>query len=317
MATHRKNQRFIYKTRGVCTPEIHFQINHDTISNIRFVGGGCTGFTNLVSRLLTGRPVDEVMQLVDGIDCRNNTSCPDQLALALEAFRTDNLPPADSFNLVEDSADKTHIGIVGDLSGKPTALKKVVDATAHAGVETIFCLGNITGNSARNQETIALIRKLKIAAIQGKIDWDYARGAEGAQFPSLEKKERDWLVQQPQVRSFSLGGKKGVAFFGDFIRTLPGFSDFEPYALEMNMICGLTDFMRDETVFPALEAMTPQFQADIILFGQAEEWGHWHVGGKDIIRVGPIGESDAPVWGLIESIAGNLHFKINGERSRH
>ena len=40
--------------------------------------------------------------------------------------------------------------------------------------------------------------------------------------------------------------------------------------------------MQDETVFPALEAMIPQFQADIILFSQMKIWGSWHVGGKDL-----------------------------------
>lgn len=317
MATRSKKQRFIFKTRGVCTPEIHFQINNDIITDILFVGGGCTGFANLASRLLNNRPVDEVIRLVDGIGCRNNTSCPDQLALALEAFRTGSLSPVDSINLAEEPLDRTRIGLIGDLAGTSRGLKKVAEAAAQAGAETIFCLGNVTGNSIHNQQTIALIRKLKITAVQGKNDWEYARGAENPQFPPLDKKERDWLGRLPQLRVFFLGGKKGVAFFGEFIQTLPGYSDFEPYALEMNMTCGLTDFMRDESVFPALEAMIPQFQADIILFGQAEAWGHWHLAGKEIIRVGPFGEPEIPTWGLIESIAGNLRFKLMSGRNHH
>ena len=38
--TAQKN-KYIYHTRGVCPPEIHFKINSGTIEDIRFVGGGC------------------------------------------------------------------------------------------------------------------------------------------------------------------------------------------------------------------------------------------------------------------------------------
>ena len=54
----------------------------------------------------------------------------------------------------------------------------------------------------------------------------------------------------------------------------------------MNMVCGLTDFMTDESVFPALEAMIPQFQADVIIFGETGRQGHWHMAGKDFISLG-------------------------------
>jgi hypothetical protein len=99
-----------------------------------------------------------------------------------------------------------------------------------------------------------------------------------------------------------------MAFYGDYLQQLPGFSDYDPYALEMNMVCGLTDFMRDETVFPALSAMTPQFQADIILFGQASEWGRWDVEGKTFIATGPAAVCDRLTWGLLEAVGMEIHF---------
>ncbi len=46
------------------------------------------------------------------------------------------------------------------------------------------------------------------------------------------------------------------------------------------MVCGLTRFMQDETVFPALEAMIPQFRVDIVIFGQLKKWGHWHIAAR-------------------------------------
>jgi uncharacterized protein (TIGR03905 family) len=308
MTAHRKNQRYIYKTQGVCPPEIHFQVVQGYLSEIRFVGGGCPGNARLVTRLLEGRHLDDVLQLVNGIDCRNGTSCPDQLASAIKAVVDGQLSPAASFLLVEDPVPKARIGLIGELTGNAGVLKNIVSAMSQAGVEAVVCLGNLTGESTQNRHTLKSMRKLKIQAIQGQNDWHYANGTETPPFPPLNQEGRDWLIQLPQVLSFLVGGKKCIAFFGDFIQKLPGYSDYEPYALEMNMVCGLTDFMRDETVFPALEAMTPHFQADIVLFSQTRKWGHWYVGGKDFISVGPANGQPSPSWGLLESNSGKIEF---------
>jgi hypothetical protein len=107
-----------------------------------------------------------------------------------------------------------------------------------------------------------------------------------------------------------MGKRKGVAFFGDYIQMFPDFSDFEPFALEMNMVCGLTGFMQDESVFPALEAMIPQFQADIILFSQIEKWGHWQIGGKDFISVGPALQNNRLSWGILQIEDLNIDVEI-------
>ncbi len=308
MAVNRKNQRYIFKTRGVCPPEIHFRIDQGYLSDIRFVGGGCPGNAQLLTRLLIGRHLDEVLGLVKEIDCRNGTSCPDQLASAIKAVTDGQLSPAASFLLVDDPIPKARIGLIGELAGNPQILQNMVDAMSEADVEAVVCLGNLTGESTLNRQALKSIHKLKIQTIQGQNDWNYANGTESPPFPPLDQQARDWLIQLPQVLSFLVGEKRCIAFFGDFIQKLPGYSDYEPYALEMNMVCGLTDFMRDETVFPALEAMTPQFQADVVLFSQTRKWGHWHVGGKDFISVGPATEQASPTWGLLESNSGKIEF---------
>ena len=306
MTFNRKNKRYIYKTQGVCPPEIHFQIDQGYLSDIRFVGGGCPGNAQLLTRLLKGRHLDEVLGLVKEIDCRNGTSCPDQLASAIKAVADGQLSPAASFLLVEDPIPKARIGLIGELAGNPRILKNMASAMSEAGVAAVVCLGNLTGESTQNRQALKSIRKLNFQAIQGQNDWHYANGTETPPFPSLDQQERDWLIQLPQVLSFLVGGKKCMAFFGDFIQKLPEYSDYEPYALEMNMVCGLTDFMRDKTVFPALEVMTSQFHADVVLFSQTRKWGHWHVGGKDFISVGPATGQASPSWGLLESNSGKI-----------
>jgi uncharacterized protein (TIGR03905 family) len=308
MTINRKNKRYVYKTQGVCPPEIHFQIDQGYLSDIRFVGGGCPGNAQLLTRLLKGRHLDEVLGLLKEIDCRNGTSCPDQLASAIKAVTDGQLSPATSFRLVDDPIPKVRIGLIGELAGNPQILQNMVDAMSEADVDAVVCLGNLTGESTLNRQALKSIRKLKIQTIQGQNDWNYANGTESPPFPPLDQQARDWLIQLPQVLSFLVGKKRCIAFFGDFIQKLPGFSDYEPYALEMNMVCGLTDFMRDETVFPALEAMTPQFHADVVLFSQTRKWGHWHVGGKDFISVGPVTGQASPTWGLLESNSGKIKF---------
>jgi len=72
-----------YKTRGTCSRSIEFEVTDGVVTHCVF-DGGCAGNTQAVGRLVIGRPVEEVIRLLKGIQCRNGTSCPDQLAQALE-----------------------------------------------------------------------------------------------------------------------------------------------------------------------------------------------------------------------------------------
>ena len=75
-----------YKTSGVCSRTIEFEVDGNILKSVKFVGG-CAGNTQGVSKLATNRPIDEVISLLEGIKCRNNTSCPDQLAKALKEYK--------------------------------------------------------------------------------------------------------------------------------------------------------------------------------------------------------------------------------------
>lgn len=75
-----------YKTHGTCSQMILIQAEGDTIEHVEFIGG-CTGNTQGLSRLVEGMKADEVVRRLRGIQCRAGTSCPDQLARALECAR--------------------------------------------------------------------------------------------------------------------------------------------------------------------------------------------------------------------------------------
>lgn len=73
-----------YRTSGTCSQAINFDIVDGTVRNVQFVGG-CNGNTKGVAALVDGMKVEDVIAKVKGIKCgMRGTSCPDQLARALE-----------------------------------------------------------------------------------------------------------------------------------------------------------------------------------------------------------------------------------------
>ena len=74
-----------FATCGItCSTQIDIETEGDTIRNVRIVKG-CAGNTQGLARLCEGRKINEVVGLLEGIDCKGRgTSCPDQLAKALK-----------------------------------------------------------------------------------------------------------------------------------------------------------------------------------------------------------------------------------------
>ena len=73
-----------YKTNGVCSRLIHFDIVDNKVTNVEFVGG-CAGNAQGLARLIEGMDVNEAIHRMEGIRCgARKTSCPDQLAVCLE-----------------------------------------------------------------------------------------------------------------------------------------------------------------------------------------------------------------------------------------
>ena len=73
-----------YRTRGVCSQAIRFDIVDNKVTGVQFVGG-CSGNTQGVARLIDGMDVNEAISRIEGIQCGPRpTSCPDQLACALK-----------------------------------------------------------------------------------------------------------------------------------------------------------------------------------------------------------------------------------------
>jgi uncharacterized protein (TIGR03905 family) len=75
---------YTYKTKGVCSRSIKLEIEDGILKSAIFEGG-CNGNTSGISKLVEGMQVDDVIKKLKGIKCGfRPTSCPDQLANALE-----------------------------------------------------------------------------------------------------------------------------------------------------------------------------------------------------------------------------------------
>lgn len=73
-----------YKPQGVCSYEMIIETEEDIIKKVT-IEGGCAGNTVGVSRLVEGMKIEEAIKRLKGIQCgARGTSCPDQLAKALE-----------------------------------------------------------------------------------------------------------------------------------------------------------------------------------------------------------------------------------------
>lgn len=82
--------KYIYTPKGVCSMQMIFEIDNNIIKSLKIIGG-CPGNTIGVSKLVVGRSIDEVIEMLKGIPCgARGTSCPDQVAIALEEYKREN-----------------------------------------------------------------------------------------------------------------------------------------------------------------------------------------------------------------------------------
>lgn len=74
-----------YKTKGVCSRQIHFDIDENGIvHNVSFMGG-CNGNLKAIGKLVEGMKAEKVIKILEGNTCGSrSTSCADQLAQALK-----------------------------------------------------------------------------------------------------------------------------------------------------------------------------------------------------------------------------------------
>ena len=80
-------ETFEYNPKGVCSSKMLFKIENDTIIDVKVIGG-CPGNSLGVGALVQNQKIDDVIDKLDGIRCGfKNTSCPDQISIALKEYK--------------------------------------------------------------------------------------------------------------------------------------------------------------------------------------------------------------------------------------
>ena len=77
----------VYYTSGVCSKEIRFIVSEGILVEVDFLKG-CSGNLLGIKKLVEGHSIDDIIKTLGGIPCgKKATSCPDQLAKALEEYK--------------------------------------------------------------------------------------------------------------------------------------------------------------------------------------------------------------------------------------
>jgi len=78
-----------YKAHGTCCTAIDFEVENGKVSYLKFTNG-CRGNTVGIAKLALGMTPEEIIKRCKGIPCKGSTSCPDQLARAMEKYLAEN-----------------------------------------------------------------------------------------------------------------------------------------------------------------------------------------------------------------------------------
>lgn len=82
---------YVYRPQGVCSTQMVINVDNDIVKDIK-ISNGCSGNLQGISKLLIGMNIDEVIKKLKGITCGfKRTSCPDQIATALEKIKNGEL----------------------------------------------------------------------------------------------------------------------------------------------------------------------------------------------------------------------------------
>ena len=76
-----------YIPKGVCSRKYTFDIEDNIVKSVK-IEGGCPGNLLGISRIIAGMKIDDILEDFKGVRCgAKDTSCPDQIARALEKYK--------------------------------------------------------------------------------------------------------------------------------------------------------------------------------------------------------------------------------------
>ncbi|HYA93706.1 MAG TPA: TIGR03905 family TSCPD domain-containing protein [Thermodesulfobacteriota bacterium] len=270
-----------FKPTGICPKEIHLDIEGGILKQLSFLGGGCRGNSHLICKILQGKRIEELIPLLKGIPCREGTSCPDQVAKALELDQKEGLPTAE-MNILTVEEQWERIGVFSGIRGDLQNLKKVLGQLSGKKFDRLICLGGLVGEGFFRDEIFFELDKAKVILLEDPSDLRIRESKEvsnpGSQFPS----------QLPALLEFRLGKLRGIAFHGGAMEEIPGYSEYAKYGADINAIIYLSNYLRDEYVSPAFETVAKQFWANLYIFNHTRDPLYKSLPNRHFVNVGEI-----------------------------
>jgi uncharacterized protein (TIGR03905 family) len=270
-----------FKPTGICPKEIHLDIEGGILKELSFLGGGCRGNSYLICKILQGRRIEELIPLLKGIPCREGTSCPDQLAKALELDQKEGLPSAE-MNILTVEERWERIGVFSGVRGDLQNLKKVLEQVSSKKFDRLICLGGLMREKFFPEEIIFQLVKAKVILLQDPSDLRVGHHKE------VSKPGKEFLSQLPTLLEFRLGKLRGIAFHGGAMEEIPGYSEYGKYGADINAIVYLSNYLRDDHVSPAFETLAKQFWANLYVFNDTDEPSYKILPNRHFVNVGKI-----------------------------
>jgi uncharacterized protein (TIGR03905 family) len=274
-----------FKPTGICPKEIHLDIEGGILKELSFLGGGCRGNSYLVCKILQGKRIEELIPLLKGIPCREGTSCPDQVAKALELDQKEGLPTAE-MNILTIEEQWERIGIFSGIHGDLQNLRKVLKQVSSETVDRLVCLGGLIGETFFHEEIVSLLVTEKVILLQDPSDLGINQHKE------VSRPGKEFLFQLPALLEFKLGKLRGIAFHGGAMEEIPGYSEYSKYGADINAIIYLSNYLRDEYVSPAFETLAKQFWANLYVFNHTDEPSYKILPNRHFVNVGRISPAE-------------------------
>ncbi len=319
-----------YKTVGTCAKEIHFEVEDGCLQRVEFVGG-CAGNAQGLARILAGWPLERVIELTENIPCRNNTSCPDQLAKALKLYLAGELPELPEMPIFRIPYPFQRVAVFSDVHANRPALEAVLaDVTAQR-VEALFCLGDILGGGQSPNETLELLKESRAALILSDYDQNvalnlevWAEDTDGAMREARDTfrwtrrhttaENKRFVAGLPIVVEFYVGQLRTVAFHGSPPDNLLDFRPEGAYGREIKAIVMDTGYLRGTEAEAVLSQAEALFSADVYLFGCTHRAHYVQQGGKHFVNVGAVdgwnGQPGAGGYALMAADDGGLRVEF-------
>ncbi len=285
-----------FKPTGICPKEIHLDIEGGILKELDFLGGGCRGNSYLICKILQGKRIEELIPLLKGIPCREGTSCPDQVAKALELDQKEGLPTAE-MNILTIEERWERIGVFSGINGDLQNLKKVLEQLSSKKFDRLICLGGLMREEFFHEEIVFQLVKAKVILLQDPSDFRIRHHKE------VSKTGKEFLSQLPALLEFRLGKLRGIAFHGGAMEEIPGYSEYGKYGADINAIIYLSNYLRDDYVWPAFETLAKQFWANLYVFNHTGEPSYKILPNRHFVNVGKINpvEGNKGSYAIIEA----------------